>query len=327
MNENRVMLLLPEEHVHRMKNSMGRTSKGVLNQVASSVEATPWYSKLLDEYIQTSAATLERAPLMQSYLQQLNDLTMATLSSGFDILVDISKAIPDMQLMLRNGSVDELKGLFRLKLDILGSYLEEKGKRVEKVNLDKIHVILTEALIVYPVDGKLNEWSCVASDLLQESGQQEVIHSVLTSLNKLKEAELMEKPDFEVKVNEVLAEISPSNLTLDMLCEEEKVALENMFLVIFGALDKFIDVEKLGAMENNTNTILAKVSAWLNKSHLQCEVLALEEGIAAINAYKALQEVKAEDNPQHTSLLNQSVLLHRRVMRWKSSFEQLHGQQ
>eukprot|EP00971_Amphidinium_carterae_P352135 6492445-Amphidinium_carterae.6 len=331
MRVERVMVLSLEEHVHRLKNTMGRTAKGILTQVASSVEASPWYSKLLEEYIQTCPAALERGPLVMGYIQQLQDMTMETMKiTGFDILVEIAKAVPDMQLLLRRGSVDELKSLFRVKLSILGTYLEEKEQVVlQKANLDKINVILTEALALYPVDAKLNDWSCLASDLLQESGQKEVIHSVLSSLHKLKmkESEEVSQKDFEHNISEVLAEISHSTLTLDMLCEEEKAAMEDIFFGIFHDLNKFLDVSKLGGLANNTTTILGKISGWLNKNPLQCAVLALEDGIAASNAYTSLQEVKAEDNAKPSSILSQAVLLHRRVMRWRGAFEQLHGTQ
>eukprot|EP00971_Amphidinium_carterae_P338741 6476241-Amphidinium_carterae.1 len=314
-----------QEHVHRLKNCTGRSSRGILNQVAASVEASEYYTYLLDEFMQTSAATLEKGPMVERFMRQLTDMDKSKLKVvDLDVLLEVVKAFPALQLQLRRGSVNELNKLLRANLDGIGCMLEQKDESLSREALDKTSAILSEALVFFPIDGQLNEWMSATADCLNQCGKMEVVKTIFKALDELSEATASNLADFHGKLKQILETMNPMHVTMDMFSEDGKAQVESTFNSVMNVLkDNLKDVIKTPELAGMLTQCLTKLSGWVGKPVMHITCLAVADGLAVINTFQELQKAKSLDVVNDGALLQTAILLHRRVMRWKGNFEQL----
>ena len=148
---------------------MGKTTKGLVTQIAAVIESSQWYNMKVQDYMSHAPAMLEKGHLVQKFSVRLWHLEAT--AAHMKELHDMIKEVSVLQKCLRAGSTERLQQALYKKVTTLWTDIEEGSKD----DADILHLasqVLLECHLLYPMDEQIQVMSQACGELLSQCGLQ-----------------------------------------------------------------------------------------------------------------------------------------------------------
>ena len=156
-------------HVRWLKSSIATGGRTTMSQVSASIEASPWYTLRLDEYVKQTPAMSQHGLLVVKMLQDLE--VIHTLPNQCELFLDMAQKLSGMV------SCESLVNKFNSKIKACWAVMRSKAEEATEANLSVLCVALKEVAIMFPIDPDIQDIADQCSHHLEQHGQRKIIET------------------------------------------------------------------------------------------------------------------------------------------------------
>ena len=305
-------VLLPQADVKKLKAAMGRPSKTCLTLVAGSIERSPLYAHLMEDFLMRAPAVLEKGPLVRKHLEFLSlmQLEMKTVPG----LINICNDLPSLMASLKEGTCSELLWEFRKALDHMMTFCKEKVD-MDPDEAQQVAKLMTDACMTYPQDVELQGFVCTAGIWVQNSCQRKAVCESMQSIGEV-DAMATDKPDLYLEaVNALHAKLSATTINESLIEPKQVEMMTRLAGTMWQLIASGWESEKpIPAKYEQVGQCANFLAGYTQLAELKLTSQVVMDSFCVGQAYTDLQQMNGA-NENHSMMLQKTLSLQRKLNR------------
>ena len=192
---------------------MGKTTRTMLNLVASAIENTSYYNHQLSEFLSKLPAIKARGPKVQEHMRTLIALQFEANTDCLLVLDGVVKEVPSLVMSLRARACEQLLKVVRNAIDRAWSMIQEHQQTVALKNLISQFVqVLENSSDIFVADAGLESYLGQAADMLERCGADALLQDVHVACKACLAAEGKTSKEVTTQVQELMEKLSGISL-------------------------------------------------------------------------------------------------------------------
>eukprot|EP00971_Amphidinium_carterae_P062947 1245797-Amphidinium_carterae.2 len=201
---------VPQEDVMSLKQALTKTSKCIVQVVATSLDACPWWHNMIQEYLTKAAATMEQRGTIDRLRRELAEMVEVT-ELHCQTFMGLFRAVPTLLNVTRAGASQQYLQELLQKVSLLWTHIKSKpGHEWSCETIDSFLAVFSEAVSVWPMEMKFHEYMEEMASLKQENAALEMMRDVLKAATLLLQTTQTEHEPFMEKVTPLLQKVAPT---------------------------------------------------------------------------------------------------------------------
>ena len=307
--------------MRRLHGAVGKDSS--LGAIGKAVDATPWYSERLCEYIEKSPILLEQGYKVLDYLTALQNLCLEV--PNLKHIYDIAQNVPKLTLQLRVGSCVEL--MEKYSSAVLGLWQAAKeAPRVAQEQLEWLSKLLQEATTTFPLEPKFSVAVEECGKMLQRAGRAAQGDEYMKLCGKMLEI-IDDEPQVLVetvkKTHALLSAIawSRDNFSVEDLAQQLTL-MQRLFGFLLSLLKDSVEFSKVADV---VVEFVKLVQVHVENVPFGKVIAAVQSGCSMVQLFLTVQETMEEKalTEVHDVAFDQLQMLSRKQKRFLQAREQV----
>eukprot|EP00971_Amphidinium_carterae_P349142 6490863-Amphidinium_carterae.5 len=174
-----------KECVKRVKAAAGKTRTSILTKVGVSIEAYPWWSAQLADYLSKTPTMAEHAPKIKAFLDshQAGKVDMTKCAE----LTAMVRQLPQFEIILRKGCLQDLSKRLQALVGAYWSFCVDAKQQgiASHADLKQLEELMMEACSAFPMDSQIQENYSIIGNILVKSALTGLVDDVSSSLSTM----------------------------------------------------------------------------------------------------------------------------------------------
>eukprot|EP00971_Amphidinium_carterae_P187219 3716008-Amphidinium_carterae.1 len=304
-----------KEDVAKIKASIGQARSTMLTWVATAVQASPFYSHMLDDFMAKAPAMVEYSERVLQWQQKLQAMLAGSVS--FDALCDlqaISEAIPTLIIALRTGSLGELVQDFRKAIEKVWA-LTETEVELTLEQTTALSKLLHSASTLMPTDVDLNRWLQDVGQMIHKQGEKSLASGILAQVNKVLGTPLDAVQDVVQAVCALDHKLATSFVQPALLLQSGGTSWSNLVKHLLDVLCS-LDKETKSAEIFDMAKCVKSIGSLFPDSDINHIAIATWAGVGLMRSLELAAEGTSAAPPKTALMMTQTLELNRKLTKF-----------
>eukprot|EP00971_Amphidinium_carterae_P351201 6491970-Amphidinium_carterae.2 len=310
-----------QDDVKKLRASMGQARSTILTTIAVAMQGSPWWMRLVDEFLEKCPAQIEAEPKIKSFVQTLEKINAGPVSiQAVKELIPISETLPSLLHALRPGCLSSVLESFKSALLYVWTICDTELVLTSQDTQDLTR-LLNNALILWPTDAELQGFSEAATQMMEKSSEEALAKEILHVMDQVEKGSLDDDKPFMQNVLTLTEKLAGSNVDMQLyMTEGQNTGQHTVTHLLDFMLKYWIDEPHKSDKYHPVLVCVDHVGNSFQDFEVQKLASALKCGLACLQAEVLVHKVPQTPSEGHTIPVSALLNLRRQLQECEKAF-------